>query len=486
MNTNQNKQSYALPIMMMFLLFFIISFVTGLQNPMAGILKDQFHLSGAIAQLANGAVFLAYLFMGIPAGKMLEKIGYKKSALIALITGFIGVLILFLAGKVESFPIYLFGAFISGFSMCILNAVVNPMLSVLGSEEGANSRLNFGGALNSLGGTLAPVLGGLVIGGIAHPHISDANPLLYLAMGIFALVFLVLSMVQIPEPHITVASTEKNTHSPLSFRHFVLGMVAIFLYVGVEVSLANNTNQYLSTYSIEKANATINEYKKQQSDITYLNQLKNEDELNKDVKKYKSKIIDEKMYETAEKISSKDSASGLGMDAGIAGSIVGTYWLLMLVGRLSGGFLGKKFTSKQMLTAVSTTAIAFVLISIFTSNSSVMASLPAFSSETLSFVMTPVPLNILFLVLCGLCLSVMWPGIFNLATNGLGKYTAQGSGFFMTMVVGGGILPFLQAYVVDITGGFPASYWVVVAGLGYILFYALVGSKNVNKDIKVD
>ena len=424
MDTNQNKQSYALPIAMMFLLFFIISFVTGLQNPMAGILKDQFKLSGAIAQLANGAVFLAYLFMGIPAGKMLEKIGYKKSALIALITGFVGVLILFFAGKVESFPIYLFGAFISGFSMCILNAVVNPMLSVLGSEEGANSRLNFGGALNSLGGTLAPVLGGLVIGGIAHPHISDANPLLYLAMGIFALVFLVLSMVQIPEPHITVASTEKNTHSPLSFRHFVLGMVAIFLYVGVEVSISNTTLNYL-----------------------------------------------------------KD---GLGFDKGIAGSIVGTYWLLMLVGRLSGGFLGKKFTSKQMLTAVSATAIAFVLISIFTSSSSAMASLPAFSSETLSFVMTPVPLSILFLILCGLCLSVMWPGIFNLATNGLGKYTAQGSGFFMTMVVGGGILPFLQAYVVDVTGGFPASYWVVVAGLGFILFYALVGSKNVNTDIKVD
>ena len=424
MDTNQNKQNYALPIAMMFLLFFIISFVTGLQNPMAGILKDQFKLSGAIAQLANGAVFLAYLLMGIPAGKMLEKIGYKNSAVIALITGFVGVLILFFAGKVESFPIYLFGAFISGFSMCILNAVVNPMLSVLGSEEGANSRLNFGGALNSLGGTLAPVLGGLVIGGIAHPHISDANPLLYLAMGIFALVFLVLSMVQIPEPHITVASTEKNTHSPLSFRHFVLGMVAIFLYVGVEVSISNTTLNYL-----------------------------------------------------------KD---GLGFDKGIAGSIVGTYWLLMLVGRLSGGFLGKKFTSKQMLTAVSATAIAFVLISIFTSSSSAMASLPAFSSETLSFVMTPVPLSILFLILCGLCLSVMWPGIFNLATNGLGKYTAQGSGFFMTMVVGGGILPFLQAYVVDVTGGFPASYWVVVAGLGFILFYALVGSKNVNTDIKVD
>lgn len=419
MDTQKTSQSYALPILMMFLLFFIISFVTGLQNPMAEILKGQFSLSNAQSQLANGAVFLAYLFMGIPAGKMLERIGYKKSALVALITGFVGVLILFLAGKAESFYVYLFGAFISGFSMCILNAVVNPMLSVLGSEEGANQRLNFGGALNSLGGTLAPVLGGLVVGNIASPTISDANPLLYLSMGIFALVFIVLVSVQIPEPHVVKASTEKNTHSPLSFRHFVLGTVAIFLYVGVEVSISNTTLNYLK-------------------DLDY--------------------------------------------DKGVAGSIVGTYWLLMLVGRLIGGALGKTFTSKQMLTTVSGVAILFVVASINMGLGS-MTKLPAFSSQSLSFVMTEVPVSILLLILCGLCLSVMWPAIFNLATNGLGKYTAQGSGFFMTMVVGGGVLPYLQAYVVDTTGSYPISYWVVVAGLAYILFYALVGCKNVNKDI---
>ena len=421
MDTNPNKQNYALPIAMMFLLFFIISFVTGLQNPMAGILKDQFSLAGWQAQLANLAVFLAYFFMGIPAGKMLEKIGYKKSALSALIAGFVGVLILFLAGKAGSFPVYLFGAFISGFSMCILNAVVNPMLTVLGSSEGANSRLNFGGALNSFGGFLAPVLGGLVVGNIASPQISDTNPLLYLAMGIFAIVFLVLSMVQIPEPHITAASTEKNTHSPLSFRHFVLGMAAIFFYVGVEVSISNTTLNYLK--------------------------------------------------------------EDLGVEKGIAGSIVGTYWLLMLVGRLSGGFLGKKFTAKQMLTTVASVAILFVILSIFLGTSTTV-SIPAFTGS--GFEMAPVPLSVLFLILCGLCLSVMWPGIFNLATQGLGKYTAAGSGFFMTMVVGGGVIPIIQAAVVDSTGSYPKSYWVVVAGLGFILFYALVGSKNVNTNIKVD
>ena len=424
MDTSKSSSNYVLPMIMMFLLFFIISFVTGLQNPMADILKGQFQLSNAQSQLANGAVFLAYLFMGIPAGKMLEKIGYNKSALTSLVIGFVGVLILFLAGKAESFPFYLFGAFVSGFSMCILNAVVNPMLSVLGSEDGANQRLNFGGALNSLGGTLAPVLGGIVVGNIASPLISDANPLLYLSMGIFALVFVVLSVVKIPEPH--VVKTDENvskTQSPLSFTHFKLGMVAIFLYVGVEVSISNTTLNYLT--------------------------------------------------------------SDLKFDKGVAGSIVGTYWLLMLVGRLIGGALGKTFSSKQMLTIVSSVAILLVIGSILIGTES-MAALPAFSSNSLSFVLTPVPLSILLLILCGLCLSVMWAGIFNLATTGLGKYTALGSGFFMTMVFGGGVIPFLQAYVVDKAGSFPTSYWVVVAGLAYILFFALVGSKNVNKDIKVD
>ncbi len=421
MNSNSTRPNYTLPIIMMFLLFFIISFVTGLQNPMAEILKGQFSLSNAQSQLANAMVFLAYLFMGVPAGTMLEKIGYKKTALTALGIGFVGVLILFLAGTAESFYLYLFGAFISGFSMCLLNAVVNPMLSVLGSEEGANQRLNFGGASNSLGGTLAPLLGGIVLGNVVSPKITDANPLLYLSLGIFLLVFIVLKTVKIPEPHIiTAEKSEKDTHSALSFRHFVLGMLAIFLYVGVEVSLSNTTLNYL--------------------------------------------------------------INGLNFDAGIAGSIVGTYWLLMLVGRLIGGVLGKTFSSKQMLVSVSTMAILFLIISIFLGTET-KTLLPAFSSGTGSFVMTEVPLSILLLILCGLFLSVMWPAIFNLATKGLGKYTAKGSGLFMMMVFGGGVLPYVQGYLVDTTGSFPSSYWLAVVAIGYILFYALVGSKNVNPEI---
>ncbi len=426
MTQQKTNANYTLPIIMMFLLFFIISFVTGLQNPMGVIMKSQFTLSNFEAQFGNMSVFLAYLFMGIPSGILLQKVGYKKTALIALVTGFTGVLIMFLGGKTGSFPLYLVGGFISGFSMCMLNATVNPMLSILGNPDRANQRLNFGGAINSIGATLAPIAGGMVIGEIASAKISDANPLLYMAMSIFAIVFIVLSLVKIPEPHLEKQSTEKSKHSALSFRHFVLGMITIFFYVGVEVTIANTTNLYL-TASADKG--------------------------------------------------------GLGFDTVTAGAIVGTYWFLMMIGRFIGGALGGKFSSKQMLTFVSVVALIFVALSILMGTGTEVR-MPAISSS-LSIVMAKVPFSIMLLILCGLCTSVMWPGIFNLATNGLGKYTAQGSGFFMTMVFGGGILPLLQAKIAD-TAGFASSYWIVVIGLAVILYFALIGSKNVNTDINVE
>ena len=173
----------------------------------------------------------------------------------------------------------------------------------------------------------------------------------------------------------------------------------------------------------------------------------------------------------------------LGIDPAMAGSLVGTYWFLMLVGRIIGGSIAGKVSSKAMLTTVSGIALVFVLAAIFTSvDTKVM--MPVFQSD-ISFGMVNVPANIMFLVLCGLCTSVMWGGIFNLAVEGLGKYTAAASGIFMVMVCGGGILPAIQGFVADATT-YMTSYWVVVAGLAYLMFYALVGSKNVNKNIPTE
>jgi len=429
-NQNQQNKSYVLPIAMMFALFFMISFVTGLQNPFGVIVKNQFMASNLESQLGNLANFIAYAFMGIPAGKMLQRIGYKKTALTAIVVGFTGVCVTFLSGIAGSFAVYLTGAFISGFSMCMLNVVVNPMLNTLGGGgKKGNQLLQFGGAINSIGATIVPVLVGYLIGTIsAGTSIADANPALFLAMGIFALAFIVLFSMQIPEPHAAQANVNavKDTHSPMSFRHFILGAIAIFLYVGIEVGIPNIANLFMTGSS---------------------------------------------------------ENNGLGIDTTTAGSVVGTYWFLMFIGRLTGGSLGAKFSSKGMLTFVSALGILFVVLAILTPTTQVV-NMPVFKAD-ISFGLAEVPMSIMFLVLCGLCTSVMWGGIFNLATEGLGKYTAAASGIFMAMVCGGGILPAIQGAVADVVG-YVESYWVIVLALAFLLFYALVGSKNVNTDIKVD
>ncbi|EGD33965.1 MULTISPECIES: MFS transporter [unclassified Capnocytophaga] len=429
MEQNQQNKSYLLPIIMMFALFFMIAFVTNLQSPMGVIVKSQFGASNFQAQLGTFANFIAYAFMGIPAGQMLQRIGYKKTALAAVTVGFIGVCIIFLSGAMESFAIYLTGAFIAGFSMCMLNVVVNPMLNTLGGEgKRGNQLLQFGGALNSMGGTIVPVFVGYLIGeNIEKASIDKANPALYLAMGTFALVFVVLSLMQIPEPHIVkkVKNKVKEPYSALSFRHFVFGIIAIFVYVGVEVGIPGVENYFMTA---------------------------------------------------------KADKGGLGIDATTAGSVVGTYWFLMFIGRFIGGTLGAKFSSKAMLSFVASLGLLFVLMAIFLPTD-LLVNMPVFN-KNISFSLAEVPVTVMLLTLCGLCTSVMWGGIFNLATEGLGKYTAAASGIFMVMVCGGGILSTLQSYVADILG-YVQSYWVVILGLAYILYYALIGSKNVNKDIPI-
>lgn len=428
MSTTTEKKSYLLPIIMMIALFGMISFVTGLANPMGVIVKNQFNASNFESSLGYLANFIAYAFMGYPAGIMLQKIGYKKTALWAIFIGFIGVGIMYLSGQAGSFAIYLTGAFVAGFSMCMLNTVVNPMLNTLGGGGNkGNQLIQVGGSFNSLMATIVPVLVGYFIGSeVAKANITAAYPALYLAMGIFALAFLVLFFVTIPEPSLSKSNQKiKHEHSPFAFRHFVLGAVAIFLYVGVEVGIQYFINPYMTSAAAD---------------------------------------------------------GGLNYDPTIAGSVVGTYWFLMLVGRLIGASVAAKISSKTMLTVVSLVGIIFVLAAIFTSVES-KVSMPVFQSD-ISFGMVEIPMSIMFLVLCGLCTSVMWGGIFNLAVEGLGKYTEAASGFFMVMVCGGGILPAIQGVFAD-SVGYMNSYWVIVAGLAFLLYYALVGSKNVNTDIPV-
>lgn len=433
METTVKKQNYTIPIIVMILLFGMISFVTNLASPMGDILKNQFNIPNWQGTLGVFANFIAYAVMGIPAGNLLQKRGYKKTALIAVIVGFIGVGIQTLSGVFGSFAVYLLGAFVAGFSMCLLNTVVNPMLNKLGGGGNkGNQLIQIGGTFNSLCGTAVIIITGLLIPSIMDAKISDVFPLMYTALAIFAFAFIVILLTKIPEneqKHEINKAVEKGK-GPMAFRHFVLGAIAIFIYVGVEVGIPNVLNKWLQNPELNVLGADV-----------------------------------------------KAEA--------IAGSVAATYWFLMLVGRLIGGIIGNKVSAKSMLSVASCVGIILTLLAMF--GPSTMVSFPAFNGAQ-GFGMVSIPLNAAFLVCIGLCTSVMWGGIFNLAVEGLGKYTEKASGIFMALVCGGGILPLLQNAIVDGLGGtgYLQSYWVIVVGLAFLLFYAIWGSKNVNKDIPVD
>lgn len=435
--TQEKKNGKIIAIITMIFLFGMISFVTNLAAPMGIVLKNQFDVSDALGMLGNFGNFIAYAVMGIPSGILLQRVGYKKTALIAVAIGFIGVGIQFLSGHSSpemAFAVYLIGAFVAGFSMCLLNTVVNPMLNKLGGEGNkGNQLIQVGGSFNSVMATITPMFVGILIAGsIEKATISQIFPVMYTAMAVFAFAFFVLLFVRIPEPNAAATTEPISTlmKGALKFRHFVLGAIAIFVYVGIEVGVPGTLNLFL-TDPVEKG--------------------------------------------------------GAGIASTISGFVVGTYWFLMLIGRLAGASLGAKVSSKAMLTFTSALGLILVFLAIFSSTGT-LVNLPVLQQSAtggLSFGFAEVPINAMYLVLVGLCTSIMWGGIFNLAVEGLGKYLAAASGLFMVLVCGGGILPVIQGWVADVAG-FMASYWVIIAALAYLLYYGLVGCKNVNKDIPVE
>ncbi|MFZ5432076.1 MAG: MFS transporter [Bacteroidota bacterium] len=461
---NQSKKSYLLPIFMMILLFGMISFVTNLAAPMGIVLKNQFNVPNSLGMLGNFANFIAYAVMGIPGGILLQKVGYKRTALIAIAVGFVGVGIQYLSGHAGSFGVYLLGAFVAGFSMCLLNIVVNPMLNTLGGGGNkGNQLIQVGGSFNSVMATFTPVFVGILIGEATKANITDVFPIMYIAMGVFALVFFILWATSIPEPHADQLKEPlgKLMSGALKFRHFILGAFAIFVYVGVEVGTPGIANLYMTTPSVEQSQQIMATYSSQPG------------------------AVSQDAYETAQRIVAGKDTPGLGIGAGIAGGVVGFYWLLMLVGRLFGAGFGHKISSRSMLSSASFIGLVLVLLAIFWPVKTLI-SMPTFTvvGGAVKFGLVPVPIKFLFLALVGLCTSIMWGSIFNLAVEGLGKYLAAASGIFMVLVAGGGILPAIQGWVADIAN-FDMSYWVIIAGLAYLLFYGVIGSKNVNKDIPV-
>ncbi|MBO5705751.1 MAG: MFS transporter [Bacteroidaceae bacterium] len=408
-------------IIVMIALFAMIAFVTNLCTPMATIIKNQGEISNVLAQIGNLGNFFAYLFMGIPAGMLIAKFGYKKTALIGLVVGSTGILIQWLSGQFDPqenlglvFTIYLIGAFIAGLCMAILNCVVNPMLNLLGGGgNSGNQLIQIGGVFNSSAAVACYILMGALIADASKAKIADATPALFIALAIFVIAFIVILFTKIEEPEQAPVRVDL-IKGAMSHSHFALGALAIFLYMGIEVGVPNAVQQMLTSapYSIP---------------------------------------------------------------AGTVGMIVAVYWAMMLVGRLVGASIGAKVSARAMITTVSIATLALVIFGMY-APSDVLVNFPGVDWGKLQLIWQPVPLGIFSFLLVGLCTSVMWGAIFNMAVEGLGKYTAIASGIFMTMVFGCAVMMWIQAWVADLTD-YMTSFWVVAFCAAYLLFYALVGSR---------
>lgn len=410
-------------IAVMIALFAMIAFVTNLCSPMANIIKAQGEISEVLAQIGNYGNFVAYLVMGIPAGMLISKYGYKKTALIGLAVGITGILVQWGSGQLDAkqnlglvFGVYLVGAFITGFCMCILNCVVNPMLNLLGGGGNAGNQLiQTGGVFNSAAAVAVYIIMGALIGEITpETKIADATPALMIALGIFVVAFITILFTKIDEPEQAPVDISL-IKGALKYRHFVLGILAIFLYMGIEVGTPTYVNMYL--------------------------------------------------VNTPE----------LGINAATAGLIVAVYWFMMLIGRFVGASIGSKVSSRVMISTVAIATLVLVTFGMF-APTDIKVNVPGIDWSSLALIWAEVPVGIFAFLLVGLCTSVMWGGIFNMAVEGLGKYTAVASGIFMTMVFGCAVMLAIQAQVAEMTD-YMTSFWVVLGCAAYILFYALIGSR---------
>lgn len=408
----------------MFVLYGLLALVTHLSAPIGAVWKAQPGIGGSnlLGMAGNMMTFAAYLFLGIPAGRLLSTIGYRKTALSALAVGVAGTTVQIASSRMglpvmTSFAVYLFGTFVCGFSCCMLNIVINPMLNTLGGGgRRGNQLICLGGGVNSVVSTLAPVVVMLLIGTITdNTSLRDVEPLLWWVLGVFAVAFFALLFFRLPEP---AAERERSgsgvgVFSPLRFRHAAMGIVGIFLYIGIEIGVPGILNLWM---------------------------------------------LDPR-------------GSFEATTPAVAGNVTGMFFFLMLVGRFAGSWVGGKFSSRTILAFCGAAALAFTVGGVF----SMGAVVPMAVFVWPGFEIVHVPLGCCLLASVGLFASVSWAATYNLAVEGLGEYTEAASGLVMTALVGGGILPIAQGVFAD-RFGYALSYAIPALAAAYLLVYSLLFS----------
>lgn len=409
---------YTFPLTVLTSLFFLWGFITCLNDILIPHLKGLFNLNYMQSMLIQFTFFMAYFVVSLPSGFIVEKVGYKRGIVIGLITAGIGCLMFYPAAGTRSYGLFLAALFVLASGITLLQVSANPFVAILGKPEHASSRLNLTQAFNSLGTTIAPLLGSFLILGAAtktmeeiarmsvgeqtafnimkaasvqKPYLAIAAALFIIA-GAFAVIKLpVIMAADQAESHGVEVHDDKH-ESAWKYNHLILGALGIFLYVGAEVSIGSFLVSFLHQPNI--ANLSLE----------------------------------------------------------VAGKYLAFYWGGAMIGRFIGSAVLRAFNPGKVLANAAMAAGLLVTIAMVLSGKGAMWSILA----------------------VGLFNSIMFPTIFTLALEGLGKHTGQGSGILCMAIVGGALVPLLQGYFADHIGIHHAFFLPVLCYV-YIAYYGFRG-----------
>lgn len=429
--------SYRSSFILVTVLFFLWGFITVLVDSLIPRLRELFTLSYFQAGLVQFAFFGAYFLLSIPASFLLSKIGYKKGIILGLLTMALGCLLFYPAASYRVFGIFMLAYFILAGGMTILQVAANPYVAILGSEDGASSRLNLSQAFNSLGTAIAPTIGALFIlsdkiktkdeiASLTETaketyYTAEASavqkPFLGLAIFIVAIAcFFVFAKL----PKLMSETSTGSYADTFKHKNLILGVLAIFFYVGAEVAIGS----YLVNYFM---------------DMNLVHLVRE----------------NETMMSIANGIAMLFNKTFDGADVkSLLGIFVTFYWSGAMIGRFVGSYLTKIMQPGKVLAIFVLSAIALIILSISTTGLVSMWS-----------------------ILCvGLFNSIMFPTIFTLAIDGIGDLKPKGSGLLCTAIVGGAIIPPIYGLFTD-GFGFKTALFFIVACYGFILWYGFKNSK---------
>ena len=433
-----SNKSYKSALIFLTTLFFLWGFITVLVDSLVPRLKDVFEMSYAKTVLVQFAFFTAFFVVSVPAGAILSKIGYRKGIVLGLVVMATGCLFFYPAAAYRNFNVFLVGYFTLAGGITVLQVAANPYVALLGSEEGASSRLNLSQAFNSLGTTIAPVVGALFLLSDSVKTSEEINalstlekvdyyaaeaatvqtPFLFIAtfIGILAVVFAFIKL-----PKVMQESPKGGYLSLLRNKLMLMGALGIFVYVGAEVAIGSFLVNYFDDMNLAVLVAE-----------------------------------NETMMNIANTIASTFNKSFSNSDPkSLLGIFIIFYWGGAMIGRFVGAYLTKIIAPGKVLSIFALLAIIMIAISINTQGLISMWSI----------------------LVVGLFNSIMFPTIFTLTLEGLGELKAQASGLLCMAIVGGAIIPFAFGGLID-GFGFKTAFILTMICYGYIMYYGKLKSSK--------